>query len=143
MGDFQLIGDAASNLRFTDKENKGMRLPKGFIPETMSILVQEADTQNDRAVLSIAGTLHGNPHHSIVQLQVNEGDDNARIRRILSHQALFGTIPQVSSCTDHIFLASCSYNFDLKAANGEKFELSTGDMMVIEIYESKVFVLIA
>lgn len=128
MGKFQLIDDIENNLRHTNKGNRGLCLPQDFISGNISILIQESGARNDHAVISIAGTMYGAPYHSIIRLQVSEGDGNNQLDRVLAHRVAAGAIPVVTSRTDYVFLASCSYHFDLKDANSEYFHFKCNYM---------------
>jgi len=119
MGDFQLITDIENKPGHTEKGSRGLRLPDDFSPEHLSILSETCGGKSkDRAVISLAGVRHGTAHHSIVQLQVCEGDGNDTVDRILAYNVAKGAIPVGSSPSDHVFLASCSFQFDLIGVQG-------------------------
>ncbi len=112
MGKFQLIHGLNNDLA----GSKGLLLPKDFEPSHLSMLTEESGA---RSVVSVTGTIRGVPHHTIIRLQVDEGNIDRNADRIIAHQVVTGSIPLVSSPTDCVFLASCSYNFSLKGAIGK------------------------
>ena len=115
MGQSQLVCNFRNN---SDDDRRGFRLPCDLSPEQMSILVKPGKF-SDRAVISVAGNLLGVGQFSILQLQVCEGDGNDMGDRILAIDAVQGTIPLTTSPCDCIFLAFCSYQFDLLNRNGK------------------------
>ena len=119
MGVHQLIDSISRTDRHSEKSDRGLRLPEHFNPESISTLIEDCGELNDRAVACITGKREGVPYHSTIQLQICEGDGNCPVDKIIAHDAVNGKLPLVKSSSDHVFLVSFSYRFDLNINKSE------------------------
>lgn len=82
------------------------------MPEDLSILTENGGGKH--SVVSIVGTKNGSTVCSIIQMQVKIGDGNDPTDRILAFSTAYVNLPNEITLHDHIFLAGCSYQYDLE-----------------------------
>lgn len=115
MGNLQLLNNSNESNNSDHRCNNGIRLPAGFTPNQISILVENSQEKKNRATLLMTGVRNFREEvpYLLVHLQCKDNEKSTE-RIILGSIVSKGIIPFLASPSDFIFLAGSSFHFDLQ-----------------------------
>ena len=121
MGTSQLLVGLDNADDINEGNRKGIRLPDNFTPHHISILVKPKNFNiEERAVLMLVGDRRSVTYQTLIRLQVSCAvEHHEKVDKIIAHLASEGTLSPISHNCSQVFLANCTFKFNLYDQQGK------------------------